>query len=276
MSELLVKPSKHAEDGQIIHITPASAGWKYVGFDVFDLKVGAMVTQETGDREVVVVLVRGHATVGCEGLASRAIGARMSPFDGAPWSMYVPPHTRYTIVATDDVELGICSAPAKGGLPPRFISPDEVKQETRGAGANLRHVRHILPETEPAESLLVVESVTPAGNWSSYPPHRHDTDNGEQQTYLEETYYHRVSPPQGFAIQRVYTDDRSLDETLAAYDKHVVLVPRGYHPVAAAHGYDLYYLNVMAGPRRAWHVHNEPAHEWLLQPGASVAVDGAR
>ncbi|WP_244131089.1 5-deoxy-glucuronate isomerase, partial [Burkholderia multivorans] len=149
-------------------------------------------------------------------------------------------------------------------------------QETRGAGANLRHVRHILPETEPAESLLVVESVTPAGNWSSYPPHRHDTDDGEQQTYLEETYYHRVSPPQGFAIQRVYTDDRSLDETLAAYDKHVVLVPRGYHPVAAAHGYDLYYLNVMAGPRRTWHVHNEPAHEWLLQPGASVATDGAR
>jgi 5-deoxy-glucuronate isomerase len=123
--------------------------------------------------------------------------------------------------------------------------------------------------------LLVVESVTPAGNWSSYPPHRHDTDDGEQQTYLEETYYHRVSPPQGFAIQRVYTDDRSLDETLAAYDKHVVLVPRGYHPVAAAHGYDLYYLNVMAGPRRTWHVHNEPAHEWLLQPGA-IAADAVR
>ncbi|MGF6936189.1 5-deoxy-D-glucuronate isomerase [Paraburkholderia sp. UCT70] len=131
--------------------SPTSPGWKYVGFDVFDLKVGATVTQETGDREVVVVLVRGHATVGCEGLASRAIGARMSPFDGAPWSMYVPPHTRYTIVAADDVELGVCSAPAKGGLPPRFIAPDEVRQETRGAGANLRHVRHILPETEQGE-----------------------------------------------------------------------------------------------------------------------------
>jgi 5-deoxy-glucuronate isomerase len=129
MSDLLVKPSKHAEDGQIIHITPESANWKYVGFDVFDLKPGVTVTRGTGDREVVVVLVRGHATVGCEGLASRAIGARMSPFDGAPWSMYVPPHTRYTIVATDDVELGICSAPAKGGLPPRFIAPDESSRK---------------------------------------------------------------------------------------------------------------------------------------------------
>lgn len=106
MSDLLVRPSKHAEDGQIIHITPASAGWKYVGFDVFDLMPGATVTRETGDREVVVVLVKGRAIAGCEGLASREIGARMSPFDGAPWSMYVPPHTRYTIVATDDVELG--------------------------------------------------------------------------------------------------------------------------------------------------------------------------
>src|ERR1700761_8639549 len=109
MSDLLIKPSTHAENGRIIHITPESAGWKYVGFDVFDLKSGATVTRETGDREVVGVLVKGHAMVGCEGLTSRAVGAPMTPFDGAPWSMYAPPNTRYTIVATDDVELGICS-----------------------------------------------------------------------------------------------------------------------------------------------------------------------
>ena len=134
----------------------------------------------------------------------------------------------------------------------------------RGKGTNARHVRNVLPETAAAESLLVVEVITPGGNWSSYPPHKHDRDAPPEETYLEETYYHRLSPPQGFALQRVYTDDRSLDETMAVSDGDVVLVPRGYHPVGAAHGYDLYYLNTMAGPKRMWRFHNEPAHAWLM------------
>jgi 5-deoxy-glucuronate isomerase len=112
----------------------------------------------------------------------------------------------------------------------------------------------------------VVEVVTPAGHWSSYPPHKHDRDAPPTETLLEETYYHRLDPPQGFALQRVYTDDRSLDEALVLTDRTVSLVPRGYHPVGAAHGYDLYYLNVMAGPKRAWRFHNDPDHEWLLAP----------
>lgn len=122
----------------------------------------------------------------------------------------------------------------------------------------------ILPETEPADSLLVVEVFTPAGNWSSYPPHKHDVDNLPHESLLEETYYHRINPAQGFAFQRVYTDDRSLDETMAVENGCCVLVPKGYHPVGAAHGYSLYYLNVMAGPKRAWQFHNDPDHEWLM------------
>jgi 5-deoxy-glucuronate isomerase len=109
-----------------------------------------------------------------------------------------------------------------------------------------------------------VEVITPGGNTSSYPPHKHDSDNLPHESALEEIYYHRINPPQGYAFQRIYTDDRTLDEALTVEDGDVTLVPRGYHPCAALHGYDLYYLNVMAGPRRIWRFHNEPAHEWLL------------
>jgi 5-deoxy-glucuronate isomerase len=137
--------------------------------------------------------------------------------------------------------------------------------EERGSGSNRRIVRNVLPETEAAESLLIAEVITPAGNWSSYPPHKHDADNLPEESALEETYYHRLNPPQGFAFQRVYTDDRSLDESMAVHDGDCVLVPRGYHPVGAAHGYDLYYLNVMAGPKRTWLINNDPAHEWIVE-----------
>jgi 5-deoxy-glucuronate isomerase len=142
---------------------------------------------------------------------------------------------------------------------------DIPPQIVRGKGSNTRYVTNILPETEPAHSLLVVEVITPGGNTSSYPPHKHDTDNLPEESLLEETYYHRLNPPQGFAMQRVYTDDRSLDEALVIEDGDVTLVPRGYHPVAAVHGYDLYYLNTMAGPRRTWKFHNATEHEWLLK-----------
>ena len=141
-----------------------------------------------------------------------------------------------------------------------------MPEETRGKGSNTRHVRNILADTDDrAESLLVVEVVTPAGNWSSYPPHKHDRDAFPDETLLEESYYHRFTPSQGYGVQRVYTDDRSLDETMAIHDRDVVLVPRGYHPVGAAHGYTLYYLNVMAGPRRTWRFHNDPDHDWLTK-----------
>ena len=126
-------------------------------------------------------------------------------------------------------------------------------------------MRVSLMQDEPAESLLVTEVITPAGHWSSYPPHKHDTDAAPVETQLEETYYHRLSPPQGFAFQRVYTDDRSLDESLAVEDRDVVMVPRGYHPVVVPYGYESYYLNVMAGPTREWHFKNDPAHEWMLK-----------
>ena len=265
MPNLLVRPTAPDRDGRIHAISPASAGWTYVGFEVFRLASGQALRQATGDREACLVMLAGRARVSAGPEDFGVIGGRASPFEPDPWSFYVPARSEWSLVAEGACEVALCTSPAEGRLPARVIRPDEVGQETRGTGTNTRHVRNILPETEPAESLLVVEVITPSGHWSSYPPHKHDRDALPDESLLEETYYHRLNPPQGFAFQRVYTDDRSLDETLAVSDGDVVLVPRGYHPVGAAHGYDLYYLNVMAGPRRAWRFHNDPAHEWMLR-----------
>ena len=135
----------------------------------------------------------------------------------------------------------------------------------RGDGAFERRIHPILMGDQEADSLLVCEVLTPAGHWSSYPPHKHDRDAMPEESFLEETYYHRVAPAHGFGLQRVYTADRSLDESVTVGDRDTVLVPRGYHTVSAPPGYELYYLNVMAGPTRAWAVANDPDHEWMLR-----------
>ena len=184
-------------------------------------------------------------------------------FDGLPWSVYLPPHCAASIEAATDCEIALCSAPASGGLKARVIKPSDVGTLTRGKGTNARHVRNVLPEDAEAESLLVVEVITPGGHWSSYPPHKHDRDALPDESYLEETYYHRLKPPQGFAFQRIYTDDRSLDETLTV---------RGRRRRAGAAG-------LSSRGRAAWlrsllpQHHGRPeAHLALPQrPGARVA-----
>jgi 5-deoxy-glucuronate isomerase len=264
MSHLLLHPSAPDAEGRIHRITPESAGWRYVGFEVFRLSAGQRLAQTVPEgREACLVLVGGRAEIIADGNSLGVLGGRQSPFSESPWSVYLPPQTRIEARADDDVELALCTAPGTGALPMRVIPPEAVGRETRGQGTNTRHVRNILPEGEPAESLLVVEVITPGGHWSSYPSHKHDTDAFPGETYLEETYYHRLERP-GFALQRVYTDDRSLDETMAIADRDVVLVPRGYHPVGAPYGFNLYYLNVMAGPKRAWRFSYDPDQRWLL------------
>jgi 5-deoxy-glucuronate isomerase len=263
MPNLLVKPA--GNNGKVINITPESAGWSYVGFELHKLGPGQQAGADTGVREVCLVFVTGAGKTSANGKDFGTLGGRMTPFQGKPWSLYVPQGSTWSVTAETDVELAVCSAPGLGGgLPARVISPDDLGQEVRGKSSNTRYVTNILPESEPADSLLVVEVITPGGHTSSYPPHKHDEDNLPHESYLEETYYHRLNPRQGFGFQRVYTDDRLLDEALAVEDGDVVLVPKGYHPCAACHGYDLYYLNVMAGPKRTWRFHNAEEHEWLL------------
>lgn len=266
MSKLIVTPEqKAAADGTVLSITPESAGWTYVGFEVVKLSEGQTLSRETGDHELCLVLLGGIAHVATSGEEWRGIGRRMSVFEQIPpYSVYIPNGDRFELQAVTAVELAICSAPGRGGHKARLITPEQVGVETRGYGNIERYIHNILPEQEPADSLLVVEVFTPNGHWSSYPPHKHDRDALPEESFLEETYYFRVKPEQGFAVQRVYTDDRTLDETLVVKDGEAVLVPRGYHPVSAPPGYDVYYLNVMAGPHRTWKFHNDPEHSWIM------------
>ncbi|MCD9022808.1 5-deoxy-glucuronate isomerase [Cohnella silvisoli] len=266
MSDLIVKPLKQPkDDGSVLSITPESAGWTYVGFEAVHLKAGETLQRNTGTQEVCLVLLSGRADVRTSRNEWTNIGKRMSVFEKTPpYSVYVPNGDRFEVQALTDLELAVCSAPGNGSHEARLISPEQVGVETRGQGNVERQIHNILPEGEPADSLLVVEVFTPEGHWSSYPPHKHDRDALPDESLLEETYYFRVQPEQGFAIQRVYTDDRSLDETLAVRNGEAVLVPRGYHPVSAPPGYEVYYLNVMAGPKRLWKFHNDPDHAWLM------------
>jgi 5-deoxy-glucuronate isomerase len=265
MSDLLVKSkSTPEENGSVVKVTPESAGWDYVGFEVFRLEEGKTVERQSGEEEVCLVLLSGLCNGSTEGEEWRNIGGRESVFDGVPCALYLPPGTAYRVEAVTGLYLAVTSSPAEQGAAAQLILPEDIEVEVRGSGNMEREIRPILMEDRLAERLLVVEVVTPSGHWSSYPPHKHDRDDRPRETYLEETYYHRFRREGGFAFQRVYTEDRSLDETLTFHDGDVVLVPRGYHAVSAPPGYDLYYLNVMAGPVREWKIKNDPEHEWLL------------
>jgi 5-deoxy-glucuronate isomerase len=263
---LRVRPHAPGPDGCVLDITPASAGWGHVGFKVCKLAAGQAARGGEAGREACLVALSGTVDIEVAGERFAGVGGRGSVFeDAAPGAVYAPAGAAYAVTAVTDAEVAICTAPGAAGRPPRRIDAEHMSREVRGQGTNTRYVRNILPETEPADSLLVVEVITPGGHWSSYPPHKHDRDVAQEESQLEETYYHRLKPPQGFAVQRVYTDDRSLDETVSVEDGDVVMVPRGYHPVGAPHGYDLYYLNVMAGPKRTWIFRNDPAHDWIMR-----------
>ena len=261
---LRVRSSAPDAEGRVLAITPESAGWKYVGLEVRRLTADQAVSLTSAGKEVCILILTGTADVQTGDRAFPGLGGRKTVFEDAPpGAVYAPPGSAIHIQACSDCEVALCSAPGTAAGEARAIPGERMPQEIRGEGNNRRMVRNVLPETEPAERLLVVEVITPGGHWSSYPPHKHDTDTPPAETQLEETYYHRLNPPQGFAFQRVYTDDRSIDETVCVEDGDVVLVPRGYHPVGAPHGYDLYYLNVMAGPVRHWIVRDDPAHAWI-------------
>ena len=273
MSHLRLKPK--AETGHIQHICKNDArnkhncpNWSYVGFDVFRLEPGKTLnTADTQDTEMLLVIITGKMKVTAGGQDLGEVGGRMDVFSKEKaHAVYVPSGSSWAIEATTDLELALCSAPGKGNYPVRVISPDPSPMEERGKGANTRFVNAFMMEDQDfADSLLVTEVWTPNGNWSSYPSHKHDQDNFPDETYLEETYYHRINPGTGFGVQRVYNDDLSLDETIAVYDCDLVLVPEGYHPCSALYGHDMYYLNVMAGPMRKWRFTNAPEHERLFR-----------
>lgn len=265
MADLLRKP--FGTHGKVHDITPQSAGWRYVGFSLFRLRGGETVSEATDKNEVIIVVVEGKASFRTGNRDWGVLGDRMDVFEKTPpHCLYCSSFSSWTASAETDCTIAVCSAPGKGGHESRRIGPEGISLTERGKGTNTRYINNIAMEADDyCDSLLVTEVFTPAGHWSSYPSHRHDEDDYPNITYLEETYYHRLRPASGFAVQRVYTDDGLLDETMAVKDHDVVLVPRGHHPVGAPYGFELYYLNVMAGPLRKWRFVPAPEVEWIME-----------
>jgi 5-deoxy-glucuronate isomerase len=214
--------------------------------------------RELKDQEACVVVLGGTCTVRTAA-GEWSLGQREDPFGGPPSAVHVGAGDEVAIEGTPLAFVGVGYARGDATTSARVLTGP--RREVRGSGAMERTIHHILMEDQPASSLLVTEVVTPAGHWSSYPPHKHDTDDPPREAKLEEIYYFRFKDPRGFGLMRIYTPDRSLDESIAVCDRDLVLVPRGYHTFSAAPGYDAYYLNVMAGPRREWKITFDPDHE---------------
>ena len=269
MSKLLRKPMQEqiGEGVTLVHeVTQENSGLKYVGFKVIDLIPGANYEEALGKEECCIVALTGKINVTEGDRTLGNLGTRQSVFERKPTdSVYVSNDSKFQVEAVSNARVALCYSPSEKQLPTKLIKAEDNGIENRGKYSNKRLVHNILPDSDPsANSLLVVEVFTETGNWSSYPPHKHDQENLPHESFLEESYYHEMDPPQGFVFQRVYTDDRSIDETMTVENRNVVLVPAGYHPVGVPDGYSSYYLNVMAGPEKVWKFHNDPDHEWIL------------
>jgi 5-deoxy-glucuronate isomerase len=228
-------------------VEPADAGWTYISFSVRTLAPGETLTLPANDRERALVPLSGAAeATSADG--SWRFGGRQSVFDGLGHCLYLPRDTEVTVTAATALELAVAEAPATERHEPVLVTPDDVGIELRGGGNASRQVGSLMLPDFPADRLHVVEVWTPGGNWSSYPPHKHEHDR-EGEAELEETYYYRLRDPEnGWAVQRVYSPERDFDLTQTVHDGDLLLIPWGYHTTVAAHGQDLYYLNVLAGP----------------------------
>ena len=261
----LLVPAKNNGHGSgiLIEVGRQQSGFDYVTFEVQRIKAGESFDGATDSNELAIVTLGGiFQTQSSEG-SWMGIGGRANVFSGKAWTLYLSVNTRFTVTAITDCELAFCYCRAEEVHPPVLISPERVKVEIRGGTNATRQINHILTPEFPAHRLLVVEVYTPGGNWSSYPPHKHDVHNPPEEVDLEEIYYYRIDRPEGYAIQRVYSRDGKLDETITVRDGELVLIPEGYHPVVAAHGYNIYYLNVLAGSARSMAATDDPDYAWV-------------
>jgi 5-deoxy-glucuronate isomerase len=256
----------HLRAGAWTHVTPETAGWRYLHFGV---RQGSFASKTEGG-EIALVPLAGRCRVEAEG-EEWELGGRASVFDGLPWALYLPRETAYRVEAEGDV--AICGALCDRRREPVLVRPEEVEIEVRGAGNATRQINHVVRPEFPAERLLVVEVFTPAGNWSSYPPHKHDEDRPPDEVVLEETYYYRAARPEAFALQRLYSPRHGLDVTVTVRDGDLMLVPFGYHTTCAAHGFDLYYLNALAGDRRSMAASDDPNLAWVRPAWGGMEKD---
>ncbi|MEA2511475.1 MAG: 5-deoxy-glucuronate isomerase [Thermomicrobiales bacterium] len=263
--DLLLKSNRlEIPSGELISVTPESAGWEYTGLRVRAARSGERWTESTGTNEVALVTLGGRCRISASGQVWE-IGERENVFAGKPWAVYLPHQTDFEVEALTGLELAVCATRAEESYPPKLIRPDDVEVEIRGAGNAARQINHIVKPDFPAHRLLVVEVFTPSGNWSSYPPHKHDVSNLPIEADLEEIYYYRIAPPDGFALQRLYTADDRIDQAYVIHDGDLLLVPEGYHVFAVVQGYTGYYLNVLAGnePIRTMQPIDDPSYAWV-------------
>ena len=283
-AENLVIHAGNASDPDVlVEVTPALAGWDTINFQARRLAGGQSWSFQTEDNELALVMLGGVVDVSSDRGQWQAVGARPHVFAGLPHTLYLPPHTDLTVTAQSACEFAVAWVQADGDYTPKLVTPADVGIEIRGGDHATRHINQMLPPGFPCRRLVVVEVYTPGGNWSSYPPHKHDVHIEDSQGHivqadLDETYYYKFERPEAFAIQRVYTDADSplhkagypIDATVLAGDNDVVLIPEGYHPVSSPVGYTTYYLNVLAGSAQSLAAKDDPQYAWIKESYQSI------
>ncbi|HZB25487.1 MAG TPA: 5-deoxy-glucuronate isomerase [Vicinamibacterales bacterium] len=247
------------ESGVTVGVTPRQARWRFVRFAVHQLAIRSRWRSAAKGEEICLVLLEGFCHVECDG-QTHTLGPRGDVFSGYPHAIYLPPGTAFTVIAGARTLIAECAAPTKKRFPLRVITPEDCGFEIRGGGNATRQIVDIMPPAFAAHRLLICEVYTPGGNWSSYPPHKHDRDAPPAEVDLEETYYYRFRERDAFGVQRLYGPRDRPDETLTVRNGDLVLVRDGYHPFVAAHGYDAYYLNVLGGTRRSMAASDDPRY----------------
>lgn len=271
-SHLLIRSQLNDdEDGVITTVRSEEVGWKSLNMQVRRLSRGEQIwCHETRENELVVVILAGRCAVRSNKGNWLELGRRANVFEGMPYALYLPRQCQFELEPlTDHVEVAAAWTATDEDHPAQLITPDQSKIEIRGGGNATRQINSIIPPGFDCHRLVCVEVFTPGGNWSSYPPHKHDVHKEQQgelvEADLEEIYFYKFNRKGAFACQRVYTDDRSLDESIVATNNDVVLIPEGYHPVSAAYGYDCYYLNFLAGSAQSLAATDDPEHAWTRQ-----------
>jgi 5-deoxy-glucuronate isomerase len=235
---------------------------KRVKFSVLSLDAGQKFSEKLANDELGIVLLSGKVEIKAAG-KKYSLGPRRDVFTDPAWGLYLPGKLAWQVKAIVKSELALSYAPGPEKGKVQLITPSQLVIHERGKDHFQRRVADIMVTEVEAKNLLIGETFNKPGQWSSYPPHRHDEHKPPAQYYLEEMYLFKVKPSQGFGFQRVYTDDRKLDAALVIENNDVAIFKKGYHPVAAAPGYELYYLWVLSGPVRIMKVHDDPKHAWV-------------
>lgn len=247
--------------GELLHLPREKANWEWMSFFVRRLQPGDVFQTRTEEEEAAFVIL-GGTCVADWGQGSVPLGKRKTVFDGLPYTLYLPAQSKISFLAESTCEIAECRVPSHARLEPKVITPHDVSSSLRGGGSASRQIVDVISPAFPADKLMVIEVFTPGGNWSSYPPHKHDVHNPPAEVDLDEIYYFRVQSG-GFALQHLYGGEHAGEQTLKALDGDAVLVHSGYHSVVAGPGYDVYYLNFLAGSARALAVTEDPQHAWI-------------